>query len=119
MLGSTGDVGMVRGMVGTKATRPYVARVAALLVVATVGALVVACTPVGVRVTHHLDSTWSTGYQATISIKNDTSLAVPAWRLQLKLRHHVSSVWDAVIVSQDGTTVSFDHPSFAPDIAPG
>lgn len=94
--------------------------VGAAAVVAFLIGVVAACQPIaGAMVTHHLDSSWSNGYQATVTVRNDAPIAVPSWQLQLTLPHHVSSTWDATVVSQSGSQVVFGHPSYAADIAPG
>jgi len=73
----------------------------------------------GVSVTQTVTGQWNSGYQATMSIRNDTGAGLKGWRLEFDLPHHISSLWDAVLVGQTNNHVVVDAPSWQRDLAAG
>lgn len=106
-------------MTQSKSTRRRLA--AALLAAAVLTGLMVSSSAgaSGVTVTHVVTGQWTSGYQAAMTVRNDTGAVLRAWRLEFDLPHRISSSWDATLVSQVGNHVVFDAPSWQRDLAQG
>src|SRR5262249_17371866 len=46
---------------------------------------------------------WNTGYQAGVTIANDSDAAVPSWNLEFDLQGSIVSVWNANLTSSNTT----------------
>src|SRR3954469_66286 len=73
----------------------------------------------GVSVSQTVTNQWTSGYQATMAVGNGTGSTIKGWRLEFDLPHRVSSLWDAVLVSQVNDHVTVDAPSWQRDLAAG
>src|SRR6476620_8122993 len=78
--------------------------------------MTVVAVAVGLMVT---SSAWASGYQAALTVHNDSGAALKSWRLEFDLPHRVTSMWDAVLVSQVNNHVVVDAPAWQRDIASG
>ena len=59
-------------------------------------------------VSHHLETQWGTGYVATVTVRNDSTAALPLWKLQWLFpgAQKVVDLWGAQTWSQSGRTVT-------------
>src|SRR6476646_5082143 len=97
-------------------------RVVAGLTVAAVAVGMMVSSSAGagsVSVTQTITDQWTSGYQAALVVRNDSGAALKAWRLEFDLPHKVTSMWDAVLVSQVNSHVVVDAPAWQRDIAGG
>ncbi|MBF9127894.1 lytic polysaccharide monooxygenase [Plantactinospora sp. S1510] len=67
-----------------------------------------------------VDSSWSGGYQATVTVRNTGSATANPWTATWTMPSGstVSQGWNAT-VSQSGSTVTATAPSWSPPLAPG
>ena len=67
-----------------------------------------------------VDSSWSGGYQATVTVRNTGSSAVSPWRASWTMPSGstISQGWNAT-VSQSGSTVTAAAPGWSQSLAPG
>jgi endoglucanase len=65
-------------------------------------------------------NSWSTGYQATVAVTNDTSSAISTWRVELTLPAGTSVVntWNATQATSGGT-YTFTPAGWNANLAPG
>lgn len=70
-------------------------------------------------VTYRLDSSWTTGLQAGIVIRNTGTTAINNWTLSFDYPHNITSLWDAKVRSKSGTRYVIEAPSWNRNIAPG
>ena len=100
-----------------------VKRIAIVAVVLLVAAAMVIASQAsaagGITVTHTVTNSWSSGYQAAIKIRNDSTQTVRNWRLDFSLPHQISSLWNGKLVSQQGSAVKVAAPDWDPDLSPG
>jgi len=88
--------------------------------VALVGLMATSSSGAGVvNVSHAVTNQWTTGYEAAMTVRNDTGSTLTAWRLEFDMPHLVSSIWGAVLVSQVGNHVVIDGPAWQRNLAPG
>jgi hypothetical protein len=100
--------------------RRHSAVVALAVAALTIGLTVSSSAGAGsVTVTQAVTNQWPSGYQAAMTIRNGTGTALKAWRLEFDLPHKITSLWDAVLVSQVNGHVVADAPSWQRDIGPG
>jgi chitodextrinase len=71
------------------------------------------------RVDYRLDSSWTTGLQAGMTITNTGQTALQSWRLTFNYPHTITSIWDARIVSRTGNTYVIEGPGWNRDLMPG
>jgi len=59
-------------------------------------------------VSHRLETQWSTGYVATVTVRNDSTTTLPLWKLQWLFpgAQKVVDLWGAQTWSQSGRTVT-------------
>ncbi|MEV6329914.1 glycoside hydrolase family 9 protein [Streptomyces sp. NPDC051909] len=71
-------------------------------------------------VTYTVNNVWSTGFTATVTVKNTGPTAVDGWQLgwAYPAGQRVTSAWNAT-VSQNGTTVTARNADWNRSIAPG
>ncbi len=94
-------------------------RVAAAVAAAFVVSLLTASGSAGagtVTVTQAVTNQWTSGYEAALTIRNDTGAVLRSWRLEFDLPHRISSLWDGVVVGQMGDHVVVDAPSWQGDL---
>jgi len=58
--------------------------------------------PAGISVVYSTTQDWGSGFQGSVSIKNETSAPVNNWNLEFDWSANVSSIWDAKIASRLG-----------------
>src|SRR3954468_11323545 len=70
--------------------------------------------------TFSVTNPWSTGYQAGVVVKNDTSAALSTWRVELTLPSGttVSNAWNATQATS-GNTYTFTPAGWNAQVAPG
>ncbi|MBV9411370.1 MAG: cellulose binding domain-containing protein [Acidimicrobiia bacterium] len=73
----------------------------------------------GVSVTQTVTNQWTSGYQADLSVRNNTGSTIKAWRLEFDLPHQITSLWNATLVSQVNNHVVIDAPAWQPDLPTG
>jgi len=73
----------------------------------------------GVSVTQTVTNQWTSGYQADLTVRNDTGSTIKSWRLEFDLPHKVTSLWNATLVSQVNNHVVINAPAWQPDLATG
>lgn len=73
----------------------------------------------GISVEYTVESSWSTGFTASIQIDNGSSSPLTSWQMELDDLSGISSIWDAVVVSHQGNHYAIRHPDWQKDIAPG
>jgi endoglucanase len=71
-------------------------------------------------VTYHVDSSWNSGFNATVTLKDTGSSPLTNWSLTWTEPGGVQIVngWNAT-VSQNGATVTAKAPTWAPTLAAG
>ncbi|EWM10437.1 cellulase family glycosylhydrolase [Kutzneria sp. 744] len=76
--------------------------------------------PASCTVAYHVDSSWSTGFNATVTLKDTGSSPLTNWSLAWTEPGGVQIVngWNAT-VSQSGPTVTAKAPAWAPTLAAG
>lgn len=62
----------------------------------------------GINVSSTVDSSWGSGYTATLTITNNTAAAVDGWSLAWEGGPSISSLWNGVLSSSGGTTTIKD-----------
>ncbi|WP_432824914.1 cellulase family glycosylhydrolase [Dactylosporangium sp. CA-092794] len=74
----------------------------------------------GCTATVKIDNAWQGGYQASITVKNSGTTTLNPWTATWTVPSGVtlSSGWNAT-VTQSGTTITAQAPSWAPSLAPG
>ena len=51
---------------------------------------------------YHLDTSWTTGYQAAISLENHDAAKLTGWVLEFDMSAQITSIWNAKVVSHSG-----------------
>jgi endoglucanase len=76
--------------------------------------------PASCTVAYHVDSSWSGGFNATVTLKDTGSAPLANWSLTWTVPSGTQLVngWNAT-VTQSGSTVTAKAPSWAPDLAAG
>jgi endoglucanase len=74
----------------------------------------------GCTVTYHLDSSWDTGFTATVTIRNDGP-AVSNWTLAFGFpgNQRISTLWNGVLTSPPGASVTVTNASHNGSLATG
>lgn len=64
--------------------------------------------------TYHIDNSWPTGYQATVTLKNNTSTPTNSWTSSFSLPagQQISSFWNGVYQAS-GQQISVSNPSWS------
>ncbi|MEM1060281.1 MAG: cellulose binding domain-containing protein [Verrucomicrobiota bacterium] len=76
--------------------------------------------PTPVEITWSKASDWGGGFVANLKIKNTGSQPIQGWRLGLELpARQVVNIWNAKVVSNDGSTLTVENMSYNRTIAPG
>jgi len=93
---------------------------AALAVAAASAATIVALPASAETAAFAVVGSWSTGYQAEVSVKNDTSVAIKTWQVRITLPAGTSVVnaWNAT-QSTSGNTYTFSPASYNGSLAAG
>ncbi|GAA3856682.1 hypothetical protein GCM10022243_22340 [Saccharothrix violaceirubra] len=104
-------------------SRRNIAAKAAAVAVLVLGAVVVGFAPAyaaSVTATFAKTSSWSSGYTAQYTIKNETSTAISSWKLEFDLPSGttVGAYWDALLTSSSGHS-TFTNRNYNGTIAPG
>lgn len=71
------------------------------------------------NVTYRVDSNWTTGLQAALTIKNTGSTTLRGWTLSFDYAHNITSIWEAQIQSRSGTRYTISGPAWNRDLPPG
>jgi hypothetical protein len=64
-------------------------------------------------------SSWSTGFQAGITITNTGTTPITNWVLQFNFAAAITQIWNATVVSHSGTEYSIQNAGYNGTIAPG
>lgn len=70
-------------------------------------------------VTYTLYSSWSTGFEAGITITNTGTTAINGWTLQFQFAAAITSIWNAVIAGHSGKQYTLQNASYNATIYPG
>lgn len=65
-----------------------------------------------------IDSSWNHGCIVTVSITNNSEETIKDWLLEFAFDNTIESVWDAILISQNGKTVVIQNPSYHQNIDP-
>ncbi len=73
-----------------------------------------------VHVTYSVVDDWGSGYQGALTITNNASWTIPAWKLQFGAAWTITDLWGAAVDQHAGTTYVLRHAaSESADLAPG
>jgi len=72
-----------------------------------------------VQLTYEVINEWNSGYQAEITIENDTSRTFENWVLEFDYSHSINSIWNAEIESAVDNHYTIQHPPWDATISPG
>ena len=72
-----------------------------------------------VQVAYAVISEWNSGYQAELTIENNTPNTYEDWVLEFDYPHTISSIWNAEVQSVDGEHYAVQHPAWDGTISPG
>ncbi|MDA1200146.1 MAG: cellulose binding domain-containing protein [Planctomycetota bacterium] len=62
---------------------------------------------------------WGSGFQAGITLESQDAAAVENWTLSFDYEATIGSIWDAQVVSRDGSTYTIQGAGWNSDLAPG
>lgn len=70
-------------------------------------------------VAYRVDSNWTTGLQAGLTITNTGNATLKQWSLTFDYAHNITGIWDAQIQSKSGTRYTIIGPNWNRDLPPG
>ena len=62
---------------------------------------------------------WGSGFAGNVTITNTGTSPISGWTLQFNVPVTISSIWNATLVSQTGTTYVIQNASYNATIQPG
>lgn len=69
--------------------------------------------------TARVDSDWGSGFSGAIVLKNTGTSTVDNWSVDVTMPSKISSIWNAKIVSQSGSTTTVTHSGWNSSVPPG
>ncbi len=70
-------------------------------------------------VAYSLVNSWSTGFQASITITNTGTTSITNWSLQFNFAAAITQIWDATVQSHSGSHYVIQNAGYNSSIAPG
>lgn len=77
------------------------------------------CVPTGIVTSYSVVQDWTSGYQAQLTLTNQTASPVNNWQLQFNLPANITSIWDATILTHTGNSYTIENAGWNSTLAAG
>ena len=85
----------------------------------SIGEKICICDEYGCKVLFCLESSWASGYNATITIENNTDSPIQNWKLSLKSTDKITNIWNAEIKVKSVSEYIIGNAGWNRNILPG